>query len=314
MCRATSSAPNAREARRAGRRHKGRGAPSLQANGVLAGVGRPYTPRLFCFPVACAASTIRENLNPTRRFFARLSRRGIRQWITVFHGRFAGDAGKQVGRGVSAPRGLRRSTWQGRRFARPLHPTRAGDLSRPPCTPRREPGPVPRPSPNPAPVGCAVRLSRPTPRRGSAAPLPATHPNPARIGCAVMGLAPDTPRRSFRAPAPTASATPRWTSGRSAAPAPRIMTGEPEQARAEARAAPAVIHLPDLRQPTKKVTRGSENRQRRKPFWCGCIRRDGARLRGRRGGGGHERRRLLASGRLGRSAPRPRVRPPPRFG
>jgi hypothetical protein len=26
--------------------------------------------------------------------------------------------------------------WQGRRFARPLHPTRAGSLARPPCTPR----------------------------------------------------------------------------------------------------------------------------------------------------------------------------------
>ena len=41
---------------------------------------------------------------------------------------------------ISAPRVSaqpRRSTWQGRRFARPLHPTRAGGVSLPPCTPRR---------------------------------------------------------------------------------------------------------------------------------------------------------------------------------
>ena len=45
---------------------------------------------------------------------------------------------QQVGRGSTAPRGLAlpgRSPWQGRRFARPLHPTRAGGLSPPPCTP-----------------------------------------------------------------------------------------------------------------------------------------------------------------------------------
>jgi hypothetical protein len=42
------------------------------------------------------------------------------------------------------------------------------------------------------------------------------------------------------------------------------MTGEPERVE-ETRAgdAPAVIHLPDLRQPAKKVTSGSSNRRRR---------------------------------------------------
>jgi len=39
----------------------------------------------------------RDYLNPTRRFFARPSRHGIRQWVTVNHGRFAGDAGEQRG-------------------------------------------------------------------------------------------------------------------------------------------------------------------------------------------------------------------------
>jgi hypothetical protein len=124
-----------------------------------------------------------------------------------------------------------------------------------------------------------------------------------------MGLAPDTPRRSFRAPAPTASATPRWTSGRSAAPAPRPMTGEQEQGRAEARAAPAVIHLPDLRQPRKKVTRGSENRQRSVPILVRVHPADGARLRADAEAAGMSVAGYLASGRLGsETAPRPRMR------
>ena len=100
----------------------------------------------------------------------------------TFRADAATKTGQQVGRGCPAPRGLAlpgRSPWQGRRFARPLHPTRAGGLSRPPCTPTtkgpcplepasgfrarhhdEEPDPVPRPSPNPARIGCAVRAFR----------------------------------------------------------------------------------------------------------------------------------------------------------
>jgi hypothetical protein len=94
-------------------------------------------------------------------------------------------------------------------------------------------------------------------------------------------------------------------------PAPRSMTGEPEQGRGQTRAGelPAVIHLPDLRQPTKKVTSGSENRQRTQAIRVRVHPADGERLKIEAAAAGTSVAGYLASGRLGdEAAPRPRIR------
>ena len=89
------------------------------------------------------------------------------------------------------------------------------------------------------------------------------------------------------------------------------MTGEPEQGREETRAgaAPAVIHLRDQRQPTKKVTSGSENRQRTQAIRVRVHPADGERLKIEAAAAGTSVAGYLASGRLGdEAAPRPRIR------
>ncbi len=127
-----------------------------------------------------------------------------------------------------------------------------------------------------------------------------------------MGLAPDTPRRSFRAPAPTASAVPRRTGSMSAAPAPATAAAEaePDAAHEAARAgASAVIQLADDRQRAKKVTRGSEKRKRSDAFLVRVHPVDGAQLRADAEAAGMSVAGYLASGRLGpEAAPRPRMR------
>ena len=104
----------------------------------------------------------------------------------------------------------------------------------PPCTHDEEPGPVPATFPNPARIGCAatacpvastVRLSRPTPRRGACLPLDPAQPcagwmrgNGVSRCIDIRGLVPETPRQAF---APD-------TTSRGASPAPRSMTGAPD--------------------------------------------------------------------------------------
>ena len=128
---------------------------------------------------------------------------------------------------VSRATRLRRSTWQGgtapvespgKSFA-PLHPRRkAFRLSTPdqPCAGWNRARALPRGTDNQG------SLAPPIPPASAVSPA-----DPRRPG----SLAPWNPRRSFRTPAPTASAMPRWTGSRSAAPALRSMTGEPEQGR-----------------------------------------------------------------------------------
>ena len=122
----------------------------------------------------------------TRHADARFYRQRHSPALT-FRADAATKSGQQVGRGVTAPRGLAlpgRSPWQGRRFARPLHPTRAGGLSRPPCTPTTK---------RALPLGTRVRLSRPTPRRG-------TRPGSSTFAQPCAGL--DARSGPFAAPTP----------------------------------------------------------------------------------------------------------------
>jgi hypothetical protein len=89
------------------------------------------------------------------------------------------------------------------------------------------------------------------------------------------------------------------------------MPGEPGQGTGENRAgdAPAVIHLPDLRQRTKKVTSGSANRQRTQAILVRVHPMDGERLRTEAAAVGISVAGYLATGRLGdEAAPRPRIR------
>ena len=83
---------------------------------------------------------------------------------------------------------------------------------------------------------------------------------------------------------------------------------DPEQGATRA-AAPAVIHLADERQRSKKVTHGSENRKRSDAFLVRVHPADGARLRADAAAAGISVAGYLASGRLGpEAAPRPRLR------
>ena len=142
----------------------------------------------------------------------------------------------------------------------------------------------------------SVRLSRPTPRRRGVPPLD-VRINPARIECAVRTFAAPTPNDHRRSALDRKSAepcSPDTSSVRLSRPTPRrkaFRLSTPDQARAawigasvrrwtrpdgagamtetpgsaveETRGgAPDVIYLPDQRQRTKKVTSGSENRQR----------------------------------------------------
>ena len=71
----------------------------------------------------------------------------------------------------------------------------------------------------------------------------------------------------------------------------------------------AVIHLPDLRQRTKKVTSGSENRQRTPAIRVRVHPADAERLKAEAAAAGTSVAGYLASGRLGdEAAPRPRIR------
>jgi hypothetical protein len=88
------------------------------------------------------------------------------------------------------------------------------------------------------------------------------------------------------------------------------MTGEPE-AVGETRGgnAPAIIHLPDQRQRTKKVTSGSENRQRTRAIRVRLHPADAERLKIEAAAVGISVAGYLASGRLGdETALRPRIR------
>jgi hypothetical protein len=125
--------------------------------------------------------------------------------------------------------------WQGRRFALPLHPTRAGSVSPPPCTPRR--GTRPGSSTFAQPYADWMRgngVSRCIDSQGLSHPR---HPT-------TKGPCPWNPRQAF-APDTTTSAMPRWTRSRGhAAPAPRIRSSDGIMSDA-----PAVIYLPDQSQP-----------------------------------------------------------------
>ena len=67
--------------------------------------------------------------------------------------------------------------------------------------------------------------------------------------------------------------------------------------------------MPDLRQPTKKVTSGSENRQRTQAIRVRVHPADGERLKVEAAAAGTSVAGYLASGRLGdEAAPRPRIR------
>jgi hypothetical protein len=77
---------------------------------------------------------------------------------------------------------------------------------------------------------------------------------------------------------------------------------------AAARETPAVIHLPDLRQRTKKVTSGSENRRRTTAVRVRLHPADAERLKTEAAAAGMSVAGYLASGRLGEeAAPRPRI-------
>lgn len=84
------------------------------------------------------------------------------------------------------------------------------------------------------------------------------------------------------------------------------MTAAPELDAETARAElPAVIHLPDLRQRTKKVTSGSENRQRSRAIRVRVFPADEQRLKIEAAAAGMSVAGYLASGRLGDEAPVP---------
>jgi hypothetical protein len=102
------------------------------------------------------------------------------------------------------------------------------------------------------------------------------------------------------------------TGSMSAAPAPRSAAApvEPVAAEMETRAGlPDVIHLPDARQPLKKVTSGSENRQRTKAIRVRLHPADAERLKEEAAAVGMSAAGYLASGRLdAETAVRPRLR------
>jgi len=76
-----------------------------------------------------------------------------------------------------------------------------------------------------------------------------------------------------------------------------------------AEAPPAVIHLPDERQPKKKVSSGSENRQRTRAVRVRLHPADAKRLKDEADAAGMSVAGYLAAGRLGEeAAPRPRIR------
>lgn len=106
---------------------------------------------------------------------------------------------------------------------------------------------------------------------------------------------------------------PGWTGSMSAAPAPRSTAApvEPDAAELETRAGgpTAAIRLPDDRQRAKKVTSGSENRQRTKGILVRLHPTDIDRIRTDAAAAGMSAAGYLASGRLGAEAPpRPRVK------
>jgi hypothetical protein len=72
---------------------------------------------------------------------------------------------------------------------------------------------------------------------------------------------------------------------------------------------PGIIHLPDERHRTKKVTSGSENRQRTKAIRVRLHPADAERLKADAGAAGMSVAGYLAAGRLSdEAAPRPRIR------
>ena len=87
------------------------------------------------------------------------------------------------------------------------------------------------------------------------------------------------------------------------------MTGTADPALEETRGgAPAVIYLPDQRQRTKKVTSGSENRQRSKAVRVRVTPDDAERLKQEAAAAGMSVAGYLAAGRLSvEAAPRPRM-------
>jgi hypothetical protein len=96
----------------------------------------------------------------------------------------------------------------------------------------------------------------------------------------------------------------------SEAPAPQSATTEPDAEEAETRGAvQAVIHLPDERQRTKKITSGSENRQRTQAIRVRLHPADADRLKTEAAAAGMSVAGYLASGRLDtETAFRPRLR------
>ena len=98
----------------------------------------------------------------------------------------------------------------------------------------------------------------------------------------------------------------------SVAPAPQTaLSAEPDAEKGETRAgaAPAVIHLSDERQARKKVTSGSEKRQRSVSVLVRLHPADAERLRTDAAAAGMSPAGYLASGRLSEeSSPRPRTR------
>jgi hypothetical protein len=73
-------------------------------------------------------------------------------------------------------------------------------------------------------------------------------------------------------------------------------------------AAPDVIYLPDLRQRTKKITSGSDNRQRKAGVFVRLLPEESARLAAEAASAGFSVPAYLVAGRLGDDATPPRMR------
>jgi hypothetical protein len=89
-------------------------------------------------------------------------------------------------------------------------PPKQGTFRGPRAPHDEEPGPVPQPSPNRAPVGYGQAFAPDTTTR-ERDPAPYDPPQPYADWMRGKGTFPLHPAPELRAPAPTASALPRWT-------------------------------------------------------------------------------------------------------
>ena len=172
------------------------------------------------------------------------------------------------------------------------------------------PGPIPATLTNRAPVGCAATPCRAasTIREPCSPDTPSVWLPPDRLPQRRSGFRarhhepkgcrPGTLTAASRGLAPPCAAGPACI-----CPA---MTDAPDPPSMETRAAaPDVIYLPDLRQRTKKVTSGSEKRQRSRAIRVRVFPADEQRLKIEAAAAGMSVAGYLASGRLGDEAPDP---------